>query len=136
MACCNHNHDCEEADCGPAYSLYKHIDQSHVSVAVPMPGLTAVGMWDRHSLAGQQMQLPMRILPQACIQAAGMRAGSSGSSRSDRMWVSACHDQSLTCTACTDTLPKRGRGRQLQECVQTMVAAHAANGAPLEKRSR
>jgi hypothetical protein len=30
MACCNHDHDCEAADCGPAYSLYKHIDQGHV----------------------------------------------------------------------------------------------------------
>lgn len=33
MACCNHTHDCEEADCGPAYSLYKHIDQHHVRPA-------------------------------------------------------------------------------------------------------
>mmetsp|Transcript_14786 Transcript_14786/g.36902 ORF Transcript_14786/g.36902 Transcript_14786/m.36902 type:complete len:210 (-) Transcript_14786:424-1053(-) len=29
-ACCAHDHDCEASDCGPAYSLYKHIDMSHV----------------------------------------------------------------------------------------------------------
>ncbi|WIA37737.1 hypothetical protein OEZ86_014615 [Tetradesmus obliquus] len=29
-ACCSHDHDCEAADCGPAYSLYKHIDQLHI----------------------------------------------------------------------------------------------------------
>lgn len=26
-ACCSHDHDCDAADCGPAYSLFKHIDQ-------------------------------------------------------------------------------------------------------------
>lgn len=35
MACCNHNHDCEEADCGPAYSLYKHIDLHKVRSGHP-----------------------------------------------------------------------------------------------------
>jgi hypothetical protein len=35
MACCSHDHDCEAADCGPAYSLYKHIDQGHVSCGQP-----------------------------------------------------------------------------------------------------
>ncbi|KAF8058416.1 PITH domain-containing protein 1 [Scenedesmus sp. PABB004] len=29
-ACCAHDHDCEAADCGPAYSLYRHIDLAHV----------------------------------------------------------------------------------------------------------
>ncbi|KAL6753494.1 DUF1000-domain-containing protein [Haematococcus lacustris] len=29
-ACCAHDHDCDAADCGPAYSLHKHIDLSHV----------------------------------------------------------------------------------------------------------
>ncbi|GMH44917.1 hypothetical protein BSKO_12874 [Bryopsis sp. KO-2023] len=27
---CNHDHDCGEADCGAAYSLYKHVDLPHV----------------------------------------------------------------------------------------------------------
>ncbi|CAG9465184.1 unnamed protein product [Pedinophyceae sp. YPF-701] len=27
---CCHDHDCEEADCGPQYSLYEHIDTGHV----------------------------------------------------------------------------------------------------------
>ena len=26
QACCAHDHDCEAADCGPAYSLHKHIN--------------------------------------------------------------------------------------------------------------
>eukprot|EP00775_Hariotina_reticulata_P003144 gene3144-3421_t len=26
-ACCSHDHDCDAADCGPAYSLFEHIDQ-------------------------------------------------------------------------------------------------------------
>lgn len=29
-ACCSHDHDCDAADCGPAYSLYTHIDQSQI----------------------------------------------------------------------------------------------------------
>ncbi|CAK0741077.1 hypothetical protein CVIRNUC_001298 [Coccomyxa viridis] len=29
-ACCAHDHDCEAADCGPAWSLHERIDQSHV----------------------------------------------------------------------------------------------------------
>ena len=39
-ACCAHDHDCEAADCGPAWSLHEHIDQSHVchiSVAMKCP---------------------------------------------------------------------------------------------------
>ena len=31
QACCAHDHDCEAADCGPAYSLHKHINFSGVS---------------------------------------------------------------------------------------------------------
>jgi hypothetical protein len=31
-ATCAHDHDCEGADCGPAYSLYKHIDLHKVCV--------------------------------------------------------------------------------------------------------
>ena len=30
--CCAHDHDCEAADCGPAYSLFKHIDLAKVCV--------------------------------------------------------------------------------------------------------
>mmetsp|Transcript_8931 Transcript_8931/g.19060 ORF Transcript_8931/g.19060 Transcript_8931/m.19060 type:complete len:208 (-) Transcript_8931:806-1429(-) len=30
QACCAHDHDCEASDCGPAYSLYKHIDLPRV----------------------------------------------------------------------------------------------------------
>lgn len=30
--CCAHNHDCESAECGVTYSLYKHIDLTHVRV--------------------------------------------------------------------------------------------------------
>ena len=39
-ACCAHDHDCEAADCGPAWSLHENIDQSHVchiSVAMECP---------------------------------------------------------------------------------------------------
>lgn len=37
--CCAHNHDCEAADCGPAYSLYKHIDLPRVrDVVAGAPG--------------------------------------------------------------------------------------------------
>ncbi|KAG1670383.1 hypothetical protein FOA52_000143 [Chlamydomonas sp. UWO 241] len=30
QACCAHDHDCEASDCGPAFSLYKHIDLPRV----------------------------------------------------------------------------------------------------------
>lgn len=30
QGCCAHDHDCEAADCGPAYSLYKHINFSSI----------------------------------------------------------------------------------------------------------
>lgn len=30
QGCCSHDHDCEAADCGPAYSLYKYIDMPRV----------------------------------------------------------------------------------------------------------
>lgn len=28
--CCAHDHDCEAAECGPAWSLHSHIDTAHV----------------------------------------------------------------------------------------------------------
>jgi hypothetical protein len=39
QGCCAHDHDCEAAECGPAYSLYKHIDLPHVR---PPPRRAAV----------------------------------------------------------------------------------------------
>ncbi|KAI8468825.1 MAG: galactose-binding domain-like protein [Monoraphidium minutum] len=30
QGCCSHDHDCEASDCGPAYSLYKHINLDQV----------------------------------------------------------------------------------------------------------
>ncbi len=32
QGCCAHDHDCEEADCGPSWSLHEHIDLPRVSV--------------------------------------------------------------------------------------------------------
>mmetsp|Transcript_7334 Transcript_7334/g.14457 ORF Transcript_7334/g.14457 Transcript_7334/m.14457 type:complete len:208 (+) Transcript_7334:73-696(+) len=38
-ACCSHSHDCEAADCGPAYSLYKNITLDKVRcLNEEMPG--------------------------------------------------------------------------------------------------
>ncbi|KAK9845719.1 hypothetical protein WJX81_000448 [Elliptochloris bilobata] len=31
QACCAHDHDCEAEECGPAWSLHKHVHLSHVS---------------------------------------------------------------------------------------------------------
>jgi hypothetical protein len=33
QGCCSHDHDCEAADCGPAYSLYTHIALDQVGGA-------------------------------------------------------------------------------------------------------
>jgi hypothetical protein len=38
QACCNHDHDCDEADCAPGYSLYKHIDIPKVRSSAALPG--------------------------------------------------------------------------------------------------
>ncbi|KAL3135375.1 hypothetical protein ABBQ32_007563 [Trebouxia sp. C0010 RCD-2024] len=31
QGCCAHDHDCEEADCGPSWSLHEHIDLPRVA---------------------------------------------------------------------------------------------------------
>lgn len=33
QGCCGHDHDCEASECGPAYSLYKHIALEQVRAA-------------------------------------------------------------------------------------------------------
>ncbi len=72
QGCCAHDHDCEEADCGPAWSLHDHVDTPRVCTMHQQWLLMSVDGW-KGDLSGdlsQHLPPPLHATQVTCLNEA------------------------------------------------------------------
>ena len=133
QACCAHDHDCEAAECGPAYSLYKHVDLTNVSGpshTVPWTTVHVCTRTPNHPLTHSPTRTHTHTHTHMHTQAR-THAHTSTHARAHTQKHAQTPTRFLSLTAYTGALLERGHTRHLPQCTQVLGYQTGANSSSI-----